>query len=234
MNCDQVFDILTRGPFPTGTSCDMPVEMHLSECPECHRLAEALRPAVELFQEAVDPEESRDLPGYWCAVATERQSPALYVREVASPAPLAEGGAAGHDHWTSHSGWRMAAMLTLGVTLGALFSSGALERIDWPPQGVKAAMVAPTDENPLPRITKSERMELAVLPAACYHYLPETVPRYTMRDDQLLRGASLGHLSCCSGCHNSASDSVPSAATERVAQSCHMCHAGKSSPKLGS
>ena len=46
MNCDQVFDILTRGPFPTGTACDEPLEAHLDECPECHRLAEALRPAL--------------------------------------------------------------------------------------------------------------------------------------------------------------------------------------------
>ena len=46
MNCDQVFDILTRGPFPTGTSCDTPVEAHLNTCAECRRLAEALRPAL--------------------------------------------------------------------------------------------------------------------------------------------------------------------------------------------
>ena len=64
MNCDQVFDVLTRGPFPTGTACDTPVEAHLRVCPECRRLADALRPALELFQEAISPEESRDLPGY--------------------------------------------------------------------------------------------------------------------------------------------------------------------------
>jgi hypothetical protein len=28
-------------------------------------LAEALRPALEVFQEAVPPSEGRDLPGYW-------------------------------------------------------------------------------------------------------------------------------------------------------------------------
>ncbi len=230
MNCDQVFDILTRGPFPTGNaSCDVPVEAHLGECPECRRLAEALRPAVELFQEAVDPEESRDLPGYWCAVATDRQSPALsYTRETEpSPTvPLSAASAAGQAHWSVHHGWRMAAMLALGVTAGALFSSGALERVDWSPQGVKAALVAsPAADEHQPRLTKSQRMELAVLPAACYRYLPDPAPRYTMRQDQLLNGAKLGHLNCCSGCHNAASDTVPSAATQRVAQSCQMCHA---------
>ena len=65
MNCDQVFMILTRGPFPTGEPWDEEVESHLETCSECWRLAEALRPALEVFQEAVPAAESRDLPGYW-------------------------------------------------------------------------------------------------------------------------------------------------------------------------
>jgi hypothetical protein len=65
MDCDQVFKILTRGPFPTGDDSDEQVEAHLEVCSDCWRLAEALRPALEVFQEAVPPAESRDLPGYW-------------------------------------------------------------------------------------------------------------------------------------------------------------------------
>jgi hypothetical protein len=65
MDCDQVFVILTRGPFPTGEIWDEEVEAHLESCADCWRLAEALRPALEVFQEAVPPAESRDLPGYW-------------------------------------------------------------------------------------------------------------------------------------------------------------------------
>jgi hypothetical protein len=65
MDCDQVFMILTRGPFPTGESTDEHVEDHLETCGDCWRLAEALRPAQEVFQEAVPPYEGRDLPGYW-------------------------------------------------------------------------------------------------------------------------------------------------------------------------
>jgi hypothetical protein len=65
MDCDRVFMILTRGPFPTGEPWDEEVEAHLESCCECWRLAEALRPAMEVFQEAVPPAESRDLPGYW-------------------------------------------------------------------------------------------------------------------------------------------------------------------------
>lgn len=63
ISCDEVFDVLTRGPFPTGRPSDGVVEAHLGHCADCQRLAEALRPAVELF-EAVAPEESRTLPSY--------------------------------------------------------------------------------------------------------------------------------------------------------------------------
>ncbi|MCC7474345.1 MAG: hypothetical protein IT425_03025 [Pirellulales bacterium] len=65
MDCDQVFMILTRGPFPTGEAWDEQVETHLETCGDCWRLAEALRPALEIFQEAVPPAEGRNLPGYW-------------------------------------------------------------------------------------------------------------------------------------------------------------------------
>jgi hypothetical protein len=65
MNCDQVFDILTRGPFPTGDASDRDVERHLDGCYECARLAEALRPALDLLHESIPAEEGRDLPGYW-------------------------------------------------------------------------------------------------------------------------------------------------------------------------
>lgn len=65
MDCDQVFNTLTRGPFPSGNPDDALVEEHLETCIECWRLAEALRPADDIFQEAVPPAESRNLPGYW-------------------------------------------------------------------------------------------------------------------------------------------------------------------------
>jgi hypothetical protein len=108
MDCDQVFMILTRGPFPTGEIWDEEVETHLETCAECWRLAEALRPALEVFQEAVPPAEGRDLPGYWgdarpastvvaeLAGAPPRTALAASVRQIARPlhnyqgVPLAE------------------------------------------------------------------------------------------------------------------------------------------------
>jgi len=65
MDCDQVFMILTRGPFPTGELSDELVEEHLEACGQCWRIAEALRPTQNVLQEAVPSAEGRDLPGYW-------------------------------------------------------------------------------------------------------------------------------------------------------------------------
>jgi hypothetical protein len=95
MDCDRVFMILTRGPFPTGEPWDELVEGHLETCAECWRLAEALRPALEVFQESVPPAESRDLPGYWgdarptsllaATHGTSRTALAAGVRRIAQP-----------------------------------------------------------------------------------------------------------------------------------------------------
>jgi hypothetical protein len=106
MDCDQVFMILTRGPFPTGEAWDEQVETHLESCAGCWRLAEALRPALEVFQEAVTPAESRELPGYWgdarpaSAVIAELASGAVStalapgVRRIIRPIPADQRNAA--------------------------------------------------------------------------------------------------------------------------------------------
>ena len=65
MNCDQVFHVLTRGPFPSGAKEDVLVDEHLNHCISCWRIAEALRPNQEVLQESLAPTETRDLPSYW-------------------------------------------------------------------------------------------------------------------------------------------------------------------------
>ena len=102
MDCDQVFMILTRGPFPTGEPWDEDVEAHLETCADCWRLAEALRPALEVFQEAVPPAESRDLPGYWgdarpaAAVISELSKPSTRLATVAGIRRVARPSASRH------------------------------------------------------------------------------------------------------------------------------------------
>jgi hypothetical protein len=106
MDCDQVFKILTCGPFPTGEPWDEQVEAHLETCAECWRLAEALRPALEVVQEAIPPAESRNLPGYWgdarpasvslaeLATGTARTALAAGARRVNRSFPAYERNAA--------------------------------------------------------------------------------------------------------------------------------------------
>jgi hypothetical protein len=231
MNCDQVFDILTRGPFPTGTSCDVHVEAHLSDCADCHRLAEALRPALELFQEAVDPEEGRDLPGYFCATSAERQSPVLSYAAEYETRPIPRRLSVELEPVRPRvpaAAWRTAAMVAIGVTVGLLLSSGTADRIGLPTMDLAnikndSAGLPPPPENS-PATSQADWVELASLPAACYGRKPDQTQRYRLHDHQLLASAKLENLSCCSGCHNSASDSVPSSATMKVAQSCWHCH----------
>ena len=229
MNCDQVFDILTRGPFPTGTACDAGVEAHLNVCGQCRRLAEALRPAVELFQEAIGGEESRDLPGYWCAVATDRKQPALSAelheaRSAAAQAPAAARAGAGFSALTV---WRMAAMLALGVTLGLLVNSRmSMDGFSTVPPVTASGGAAAADdgESPKAHLTVAERSVLAALPAACTRNVPGRAPRYTERGDQLLATADLSNLDCCSKCHHADSDRVPSGTAKEVSKQCQVCH----------
>jgi hypothetical protein len=232
MNCDQVFDVLTRGPFPTGTACDPPVEAHLSVCPECRRLAEALRPALELFQEAVGPEESRDLPGYWCAVTADRPQPAVsFAKDVATRramAPAERGRTPLVGNLSALAAWRLAAALALGVMLGSLVSGRLpLAGFSALPPANDEALPAPADDDHL-RLTPAQHKMLAARPAACFNFQSRPAPRYTVGTPQLLASGDLGTLNCCTGCHNANSDSVSSFATTAVSQACQICHQEKS------
>lgn len=84
MDCDRVFMALTRGPFPSGDPQDGAVEAHLSACPACHRIAEALRPAIGLFVEAVTPAEGRGLPGYRGAVGQSRPGSRVMTAQLSA------------------------------------------------------------------------------------------------------------------------------------------------------
>jgi hypothetical protein len=94
MDCDQVFMILTRGPFPSGDPGDELVEDHLELCGDCWQLAEALRPALEVFQESVPPAEGRDLPGYWGDAR-----PSVAVESAARTALAADGRPAAQSYY---------------------------------------------------------------------------------------------------------------------------------------
>ena len=64
IDCERVFVVLTRGPFPTGEDIDHFVESHLAVCADCRRLAEALSPSDQIVRESLSAEEGRSLPRY--------------------------------------------------------------------------------------------------------------------------------------------------------------------------
>lgn len=225
MNCDQVFDVLTRGPFPTGERSDADVERHLAVCPECRRLAEALRPALELFQEAVSVEESRDLPGYWgeeleTAPASSSGGTLAQLAAAARPLRRATSGrlrALAAD-WQA---WRLAGALLVGFTLGmALVASvtSAL-RDDTPEEQPWVAMRAP-DAPPPSTFAALSRFHLA--PACLTVFAAE--PDGGIATDPGT-GSELEQLKCCTQCHgHGRSIALPPPATALLAQSCAECH----------
>lgn len=64
VDCDTVYDRLTRGPFRGEGENDRLVSAHLAVCHDCRTLAEALRPAVDLFHESMQSDERTQLPTY--------------------------------------------------------------------------------------------------------------------------------------------------------------------------
>jgi hypothetical protein len=122
--------ILTRGPFPTGEPWDEEVETHLETCSDCWRLADALRPALEVFQEAVPPAESRDLPGYWgdarpaANVVADLAGAAAYTA-TAYQRPRSTSSATRHavERYRSHDRYPLTIRFSPDVLRAAVFTS---------------------------------------------------------------------------------------------------------------
>jgi hypothetical protein len=218
LDCDQVFDVLTRGPFPSGSSEDAGVERHLAACHECRQLAEALAPAVECFHEAVSGQELATLPAYRGALA--RRGATSAKPDVRSPSADS----------------RFLAASIAGLALGLLVAGTMLLPLspfaiqDNRSSLVKGDHAAKSDHLP----TADGLLKLASLrlPATC---LPRShrplSPEQANQFALLLSDGSLASLRCCTDCHHATSRS-PSSATHLIAanamtafqQSCQACH----------
>jgi hypothetical protein len=219
MNCDRVFDVLTRGPFPTGGAADHEVEGHLLDCADCRQLAEALRPALELFEEAVTLEESRTLPGYWGNLHTGSESRIAVAQPIREPRKLSDRLlpsrllSVAAEHATQVDWWRLAAAVLLGVLLGSWFRSAIVgenqfasgrNRSAKPDLQLLASMSLPTacrNNNQAPLISTAD-----------------------MGEPQLSIGAIPNEYACCTKCHNASASPPVRKATSQVAMSCQACH----------
>jgi hypothetical protein len=246
VSCDQVFDVLTRGPFPTGAASDESVEHHLRACHECRQLAEALRPAVALMHEAVSAEQAADLPGY------QGSLPCSEPREVRLPANrLGQGPARSRQ---APSPWnlerfigiaRVTAASILVTAIGLLLygfsmsshSNGTIARVRGGFEPVAELMGAAEVTNAAKEADAAEVNRLPTarglltlaslrLPANCR---PVVRPPLSMEQASALAAeladGTLVALHCCNECH------IPKSAISHsprmfavLQQNCRLCH----------
>ncbi|HTN73979.1 MAG TPA: hypothetical protein VL096_01985 [Pirellulaceae bacterium] len=208
VDCDQVFDILTRGPFPAGEPSDRAVERHLACCHECRSLAEALRPAVELFHEAIEPEEGRDLPGYHGALApaargvAQMVAAAIAAEEPLVRRPLPQVQSQRATWWETYieSPWRYAGAIAMGALLALLLWGVAPEFQHSAPLASMPVPAGPTEDGLL-------QLASLRLPAGCF--------------------TSHTHaIHCCTECHAAKGTAQPANSRVLLAMvtSCRSCH----------
>lgn len=230
IQCDEVFEILTRGPFPTGAPSDGIVESHLTHCESCRQLAEALRPAVELFQEAIAPEESRSLPSYWGEsgsnlapwLTAEKTATRSVARRTLS-APQRPRAGLKMPSSSLRPAARLMAAVVLGMALaGLLRQLGSADRA----LGLQAPVVVSDAHEVRWRLPEDGRQwfRRQGLNLGCLK--DDGAPRLTASLGGDTAAAGAMQLGCCSSCH-SAKDSVRTlspAATSIVANACKACH----------
>jgi len=224
IHCDEVFDILTRGPFPTGAPSDGIVEAHLSHCDACRQLAEALRPAIELLQEAISPEECGDLPRYGGAAAdtglpwSDSASPLKTKQAIAMRRAAPVRSSAIEPGWRWRSAAKIAAAACVGLVLAGMLRqivvSGDALRNASPPLTVAAHWRLDRDGRQW-----AAEQQLAV---ACR----EQVPDFTVVAAPAGQaGGDALHIACCLGCHAAGkSHLLPPARVGSFVQACQACH----------
>ena len=231
-NCDQVFDVLTRGPFPAGEPSDDVVEQHLRACHDCRCLAEALRPAVALFHEAISSDDACGLPEYQGALA-ERHSPS---RNVLLPRPLPRGmRQLNQSPMISRPRpqadnllkmVRLSAAAMLVVALGILVYGFSASPTSSPamPLAQRPAVAMPIDERE-PTADGLLRLAALRLPEACLpsDHRPRSAQHAAMLLASMQNGA-LANLQCCTECHHATAALQSAVAITALTEHCRICH----------
>jgi len=249
LNCDQVFEVLTRGPFPSGNPQDEAVERHLRACHECRQLAEALRPAVALMHEAVSSDEADRLPEYqgslpWQRRSTPQKPPKARLagssRSQRRPANRAPTMLRGEPRPAQMlSGIRMIAASLILAALGLVFGSNILVPAAGEPGKRPLLQAAHLVTSPLPDVTPgpSNRLPTAQglltlaslkLPNNCLPYSHRPISsEEAVEIADAISTAALGSLRCCTDCHRSGSNqSSGPRLVASLQQSCQACHRG--------
>lgn len=215
VTCDDVFEILTRGPFPAGREEDSAVELHLAACHDCRRLADALRPAVALFHEVLVDHDGEQLPEYRGRLPSSQQQLPSLNRLAAD---LVHGGrrrkgSQREENVTLANGVRMTCAILLGGALCLVIWSAAT--FVQQTQRLLAGKSQPRFTAGNVNVTQRTELTLASLslPTDCWPAQPAALPAV----------ASNAKHVCCTGCHAAAHPArLACQATWSV--SCEKCH----------
>jgi hypothetical protein len=245
MNCDQVFDVLTRGPFPTGAPEDIAVEHHLRACHECRQLAEALRPAVALMHEAVGADKAMALPQYQGSLPSQRpeKHPLAVIRLATSrpasrsemPATQRAPGRRGERRAPQvMSASRIIAAALLLAALGLLIGQRVLSPRAWqqlaivPASFLSSAPAAADPAEGMPGEKGLLTLASLKLPPACMPLTHRPLsPEHAAQLLSALSNGSLDALHCCTECHHAGvKDSRIAKVAAISQQNCQACHRG--------
>lgn len=234
MNCDQVFNILTRGPFPSGDSTDSAVEIHLSLCADCRHFADALRPDASTDLESLIPEESRGLPYYWGLAALpggEQTGPVTATEDRRLPRRRRKPSFFERHEPLAHlSGWQLAFAVLMGALLGTLLRLVGYADIGGASKPELAAISSSDSalnnfdaRRPAMSLTEMRLAEqLGYTPDCCKNQISryeshDFSDRYSAMNDQ--------RMACCTKCHTaSAPRTSLRDATPTLIRSCQVCH----------
>jgi hypothetical protein len=240
LNCDQVFEVLTRGPFPTGEPQDEAVERHLRACHECRQLAEALRPAVALLHEAVSSEEAEQLPEYQGSLPWQRRAGRrkLAIARLEGP-PNAKKPPQGKVRVTRGeprrpqivSAMRLIAasliIAALGLVLGSnLLAPRVVQPMPVANSGVPGAERPLSAEEGVPTAKGLLSLASLKLPDSCLPFSHRAISN--AEAEQIAAGmqsGSLHGLKCCTECHHAGAGGASGprlvAAAQQACQACH-------------
>lgn len=243
IGCDEVFDILTRGPFPSGSESDPAVEHHLRCCHDCRQLAEALRPAVALFHECLSAEEVRSLPEYHgevtpLATPHARRLP-RDITELRLPPESAyslQQLAARDRHPPSERRSMLvqgfvAIMLSAAVILLAVSFGSTLRGMRQTPQPGGPGTGEMTSASPFSSQERARMLLALRLPAACWLGTDFKSAGKMPFEQQLALALDNYEVACCTRCHAAKGSELGShvPAVQQVAllqKSCLVCHKG--------
>jgi hypothetical protein len=228
VTCDQVFDCLTRGPFPSGSRDDDAVQRHLEACHECRQLAEALRPAVALLHEALPAGEAADLPSYGAADDDDRLCRRADGALAARIRMLMDRVEVRPRSITSQETWlyavRFLATSVLALALGTLLAG-----VFWQEKQGQQLAIAPAiaGERHQPTAEGLVRLASLNLPKVCLPGKPGD-DALAGNDARPVHGAA-AHV-CCTRCHAAGKEGARLTQRTVVAlqQSCVACHQARS------